>query len=123
MKLAHLSLCLSLLLPLSAAALAQERNIPLIDPTNELPEVMNARQVAELVAAVDRGLASLSKLQEEDGSFPTISYGQPAITALAVMAYLSRGHLPGEGPYGETLEKAINYILYQQKGELHLLPP
>ena len=109
---------LTCLLPLSAVAqqLPQPKpGIRLIDPANELPEVLNDRQLKQLVTAVDRGLASLKGFQREDGSFPTVAYGQPAVTALAVMAYLSRGHLPREGPYGEVIEKAINYVLSQQK--------
>ena len=109
---------LTLLPPLTSVAqqLPQPKpGIPLIDPANELPEVLNDQQLKQLVTAVDRGLVSLKKLQREDGSFPTAPYGQPAVTALAVMAYLSRGHLPREGPYGEVIEKAINYVLSQQK--------
>lgn len=114
MKLPRLCLFLTLLLPLSGVVHAQDGRLPLIDPANELPRVLSGAQITQLVAAVDRGLVSLAKLQREDGSFSTISYGQPAVTALAVMAYLSRGHLPGEGPYGETIEKAINYVLTKQ---------
>ena len=37
--------------------------------------------------------------------------GEPAITCLAVMAMLARGHLPGSGPYGKRIERAIDYVL------------
>jgi hypothetical protein len=118
MKPSHLILILTLLLPLSGAGQPAPKpnvGLRLIDPKGELPDVLDSKQFSELVAAVDRGLVALKKEQRSDGSFPTISHGQPAVTALAVMAYISRGHMPGEGPYGELLTKAINYVLSQQK--------
>ncbi len=110
--------CLLLVLLLPLSALAQQLENPklgIVDPANELPEVLNARQTDQLVAAVDRGLGALEKLQRADGSFPSAPNGQPAVTALAVMAYLSRGHMPGEGPYGDTIQRAIDYVLSQQQ--------
>jgi len=43
--------------------------------------------------------------------------GQPGVTALCVLAYLSRGHLPGEGPYGGHLDKAIEFVLSCQQSD------
>ena len=37
--------------------------------------------------------------------------GQPAVTSLSVMAFLSRGHQPGNGPYGDRLNRAIDFVL------------
>ena len=118
MKRSHLILTLTLLLPLPGAAQPAQKpsgRLPLINPTGELPEVLNSQQFNQLVTAVDRGLVALKDQQLKDGSFEAPTHGQAAITALAIMAYLSRGHMPGEGPYGELLEKAINYVLSQQK--------
>jgi hypothetical protein len=64
---------------------------------------------------VDRGLVWLASQQQPDGSFPTYETGQPAISSLAVMAFLSRGHTAGAGPYGDTLDKAIDFVLRQQR--------
>src|ERR1041384_2667591 len=47
------------------------------------------RQVEE---SVDRALAHIALRQAADGSFPTIPAGQPGVTSLCVMAFLSRGH-------------------------------
>ncbi|MGH7162596.1 MAG: prenyltransferase/squalene oxidase repeat-containing protein [Planctomycetota bacterium] len=33
------------------------------------------------------------------------------VTALAGMAFLSGGHLPGEGPYGKTVRRAMEFVL------------
>ncbi len=65
----------------------------------------------EVSQAVDAALVWLAEQQQPDGRFPGPSFGQPGITSLTVMAFLSAGHLPGEGPYGKHLEKAIEYAL------------
>src|SRR2546423_15720322 len=51
--------------------------------------------------SVDRGLAWIASQQAADGSFLTLPQGQPAVTSFCVMAFLSRGHQPGVGPYGQ----------------------
>ena len=60
---------------------------------------------------MDRGLAWLASRQAADGSFPTEPQAQPAVTSLTVMAFLSRGHQPGAGPYGRQLERAIDFVI------------
>ncbi|WP_186775622.1 prenyltransferase/squalene oxidase repeat-containing protein [Rubripirellula tenax] len=39
---------------------------------------------------------------------------KPAVTALYVMAALSAGHEPGDGPLGDSLNRAIDYVLSTQ---------
>jgi hypothetical protein len=39
----------------------------------------------------------------------------PAVTGLAVMAFLSAGHVPGEGKYGPIIEKGIRWVLKKQQ--------
>ncbi len=41
--------------------------------------------------------------------------GQPAVTSLCIMAFIAHGHVPGDGPYGKTLERATDYVLSCQK--------
>jgi hypothetical protein len=66
--------------------------------------------------AIDRGLQNLKALQSKvDGSWRGPgTMENPAITGLAVMAFLSAGHVPGEGPYGEVLENGIRWVLRKQ---------
>src|SRR5437667_6438091 len=75
--------------------------------------------------SVDRGLAWIASQQAADGSFYTLPSGQPGITSLATTAFLSRGHQPGFGPYGERLNRAIDFVLSCQmsNGPITLLPP
>jgi hypothetical protein len=68
-----------------------------------------ARKVLDRL--VDKGLAFLASKQLEDGSFPTHSGAEPAVTSLCVMAFLSRGHRPGDGQYGDCINRGIDYVL------------
>lgn len=79
-------------------------------------DILDAAQWARLDQSVDRGLEYLATQQEPDGSFKTLEAGQPAITSLCVMSFLSRGHVPGRGPYGESLNRAIDFVLSTQQG-------
>jgi Squalene-hopene cyclase C-terminal domain len=81
--------------------------------------------------AIDRGLAYLRQVQNRDGSWAAeAGFGQfgprgqmaggggdPAITALAVMAFLSAGKVPDEGSDGATVARGIRFVMSrQQKG-------
>ncbi|MFO0938996.1 MAG: prenyltransferase/squalene oxidase repeat-containing protein [Gemmataceae bacterium] len=87
--------------------------------------------------AVEKGLAFLRSSQNPDGSWssgpvangnnrqragwvpanlPPISRnGHPVITAVAVMAFLSCGKVPGEGKDGAVVERGVKYVLSRQK--------
>jgi hypothetical protein len=75
----------------------------------------------ELDEAIDRGLLYLQRMQEPDGSwrmqgnFRGAGGPRSAVTGLAVMAFLSAGHVPGEGRYGETVERGVRFVLSAQK--------
>ncbi|MBL9138617.1 MAG: hypothetical protein JNK85_22300 [Verrucomicrobiales bacterium] len=64
--------------------------------------------------SVDEALEWLAKQQGEDGDFRAPSPAQPAVTGLALLAFLSRGHRPGEGRYGARLDRAVDYLLQTQ---------
>lgn len=69
-----------------------------------------------LTDSVDRGLAFLATQQESDGAWQLGGRGKnAAVTSLAIMAFLSAGHVPGEGPYQATVEKGIRWVLSQQQ--------
>ncbi len=78
-------------------------------------DVLTAEEWEAVDRAVERGLTWLAKQQQPDGSFPTLPYGQPAVSGLCEMAFLAHGHLPGEGKYGEQLSRTVNYIAGRQK--------
>lgn len=66
----------------------------------------------QLDAATARGLAWLARKQSPDGSFGDDRWGRSvAITALAAIAFMADGNLPGRGPYGENVERALKHVL------------
>lgn len=82
----------------------------------EEPEVVDESFVEvtdELDAAVEKGLAYLATLQNEDGSFTAERYGggHAGVTAICGLAFMANGQLPGRGEYGPNVEKCLEYIL------------
>lgn len=71
-------------------------------------------QFQKLDTTVDRALTYLARNQGNDGSYSTHPSGQPAVTALVTMAFLSRGYVPDEGKYHEEITKGVDYILSMQ---------
>ena len=61
--------------------------------------------------AVEKALTYLAKAQNPDGSFPDDMGGCTAVTSLSVMAFLAKGHTPGRGPYGEAINKGIDFVI------------
>lgn len=74
-------------------------------------EVLSSAEQRQVEQSIGRGLEFLAGRQRADGSFESRATGQPGITALAVMAFLSRGDMPGQGPHGERLTRAIDFVL------------
>jgi hypothetical protein len=67
---------------------------------------------AEAERAIQNGLEFLAARQHDDGSFGSGSYrGNAALCALAGLAYLSSGSTPGRGPYGENIQRCVDYLL------------
>ena len=66
----------------------------------------------ELDNAVNDGLAFLARTQEDDGSWADGRFGKNvAITSLACIALMSDGNLPGRGPYGDAVDRGVEFIL------------
>ena len=62
--------------------------------------------------SVRRGLAYLATQQAEDGSWGGGRYNRHVgITALACIAFMADGHLPGRGEYGDEVERGLDFIL------------
>ena len=89
-------------------ALAQPAAAPNVD-------ILSEAQWRRINESANRGLKFLASQQAPDGSIPTAHHGQPGVTALAILAFLQQGHVPGQGPYGEVLERAVQYVLSMQK--------
>jgi hypothetical protein len=69
----------------------------------------------EVDQAIERAVHYLQEHQEEDGYWID-RFGRPSvgITSMALLAMLSAGHVPGEGPLGAALDRGIHWVLEQQ---------
>src|SRR5215831_7909974 len=89
-----------LLLAGCADSLAQQTTRPVetssLEDNNQIP---TPQQWQLLRRSTDRALTWLAAQQQTDGSFRSDDRGQPAITSLAVLAFLSCGYQPGSGPH------------------------
>lgn len=83
--------------------------------TKALADALPPARWKQVETAVDHALEWIASQQAPDGSFPTLPCGQPAVTSLCVMAFLSRGHQPGVGPYGQQLNRAIDFVVSCQR--------
>ena len=70
-------------------------------------------------AAIKQGLDDLKKSQQPDGAWgPASDQNREGYTAFAMIAYMINGHFPNKKqPYGETMTRALNYLLKEAKGE------
>ena len=78
------------------------------DPERTAVEFMTP----ETQQAIDRGLTFLASEQDDNGSFGSGGYSRNvAVCGLAGMAFMSAGSTPGRGPYGDHVERCIDFIL------------
>jgi hypothetical protein len=88
---------------------AQKKTPQLADHPNQVrgDEITPAQQ-----AAVERGLAWLAASQGKNGAFGGQGEaGHAGITALAGLAFMQAGNLPGRGKYGENVQRCLDYVL------------
>lgn len=109
---------------LLSAGNAQETARTVVARTSNLSSALPPGEWTRVEASVDKGLEWLAGQQAEDGRFPSAEAAQPAVTSMAIMAFLSRGHIPGQGRYGKQLTHAIDFVLATQRrrGYFSLLP-
>lgn len=77
------------------------------------PPAWGRRQ--QIDRAVQTALVYLASHQTPSGAWQRApSDPSPACTSLAVMAFLAAGHVPGEGPYANNIERGVQWVLDQQ---------
>ena len=67
----------------------------------------------ETELAIDKALEFLGKSQKPDGSWG--DGNKVARTSLALMAFMVKGHMPEQEPYGDQMSKGIEYLLKESK--------
>jgi hypothetical protein len=70
-----------------------------------------AKHRAGVDRAVKKALAFMAKRLGSDASFASEVKGMNAVAGLAGMAFLSVGHTPGRGPYGDVVNRCIDFVL------------
>lgn len=80
-------------------------------------EILTDAEWRDVELAIDKGLKFLHSEQRPDGSFQSVDVNDPGISSLCLMAFLSRGHLPDQGPYSETLKRAVRFIINSQQSD------
>lgn len=97
---------------------------PAVTPDPGLPETrpdggqsaenaaLDGEITPQLDETVQRGLSALAAIQLPDGSFDAVRYGKNSgITALACLAFMADGNLPGRGRYSRIVERGIDFVL------------
>ncbi|MBI1349107.1 prenyltransferase [bacterium] len=79
----------------------------------------------ETQKAIDQGLAYLAARQHPDGSFGSGSMYRRnvAVTSLCGMAFLSAGHTPRRGKYGQNVEQTVAFILESAEPSGYIIRP
>jgi hypothetical protein len=78
---------------------------------------------AYVKSAISHGLRWLTQHQTASGSFPCNRNDRPAVTSLAVMAFLARGYTPGSGPHHHVIDRGIDWVLNHQQPNGYITVP
>jgi len=107
--------------PIRFAILLASLSLALIHPlAAQQPAAVDpvfAEWRAKVDPAVENALSYLQRIQKPDGSFDGQYGDTTGVPALAGMAFLSKGHLPTDGPYTTALNRIIDFILANQKAD------
>jgi hypothetical protein len=107
------SLVLTAVLGLVTPLHAQQAR-PMVVELAEPNQVRGDEITPEQQRAVELGLARLASRQRPDGSFgaPGEGFGATTgITALAGIAFMAAGNLPGRGKYGQHVARCVDYLV------------
>jgi len=91
-----------------------------IDPEKTAAEMINPA----VQRAIDQGLQWLASRQNDDGGFGLgAQRGNAAICGLCGLAFMSGGSTPDRGPYGQHVERAIDYLLAISQPSGYIVEP
>src|SRR5436190_13430532 len=72
---------------------------------------------ADVSKGVDRGLEYLLSVEQKDGTFPGAFGRSTGISSLVGLCFLSKGHTPDKGRFGEALKRRIQFALEHTSGD------
>ena len=67
--------------------------------------------------ALEKGIAWLAKNQGREGNWESNDLG---LVSLGALAFLSAGHSPGRGQYGDNVDRALQYVIKNEIGRAHV---
>src|SRR5271166_1770476 len=76
-------------------------------PTTTAAPLSEIKIIERVTAATDRALDYMEAKQAKQGEAAGSWSTNQAINALAMLAYLGRGHVPGRGKYGDVVEGGV----------------
>jgi prenyltransferase beta subunit len=84
------------------------------------PDPAAAARERRVDEAMDRALKFIAGEARRDANTRVRYWESPygrntAVCSMAIMAFLARGHVPGEGPYGELLNEAVDFVVGTQQ--------
>ena len=107
----------ALFLPLLSLAVMQSPLLAQIEVRQDIGVAPEVRSIYRKAADY------LANTQGEDGSWSNGSNGEkPAISALAVMAFLSTGEDPNFGKYAKQVRASLRFIITQQRPQNGYIP-
>ncbi len=80
-------------------------------PAAEKEEIALVKLRPEVRVAVNNGLRYIASQQKDDGRFATGGSKNTYETSIALMAFMLQGHIPGQGKYGEAMEKGLSFLI------------
>lgn len=78
-----------------------------VSPATAADPLTEIKVVRRVTAAVDKSLDYLASKQGADGGW----HKNSAVNALALLAFMGRGHAPGRGPYRDVLQRGKKFLL------------
>jgi prenyltransferase beta subunit len=112
-SLMSIALCATLAAP---TVFAQEPSSKRGDGISKVPNQVRGDEITpDCKAAVEKGLAWLAGRQAQNGGYSGMEgFGYShnvAMTALAGLAFMEAGNLPGRGKYGKETQRCLDFIL------------
>jgi hypothetical protein len=86
---------------------------PKSTPATTAAPLTELKIIERVTRATDRAMEYMSSKQQPDGSWQR----NHAVNALALLAFMGRGHVPGRGPFRDVLEKGKKHLLATQRND------